>query len=133
MDRHWRSLKHDFSKPQHNTSYYDLFEDYDLIEASFAQQYGIRLRQEEDMSWSEFTTLLSGLNGETPLGAVVSIRSEKDPKMIKQFNREQKRIYNHWKLRKTKEYSKEEYNNAMQQFESMFKAMGQTKSNKNKK
>ena len=42
-------------------SWYDLLEDYDLIEASFAKQYGIRLRNEQDMTWSEFATLLSGL------------------------------------------------------------------------
>lgn len=126
-------MRVDFSKPQQNNSYYDLFEDWDLIEASFAQQYGIRLRREDDMSWSEFTTLLSGLNHETPLGAVVSIRSEKDPKMIKQFNREQKRIYNHWKLRQTKTVSKEEYSKAMENLENMFKAMGQMKNTKNTK
>lgn len=67
-----------FVKPQKtHDAYYDLFEDYGLIEASFAQQYGIRLRIENEMEWDEFITLLAGLNGETPLGNVIRIRGEK--------------------------------------------------------
>ena len=67
-----------------------------MIEASFAQQYGIRLRREDDMSWDEFSTLLGGLNGETPLGHIVSIRSEKDPERIKNFTPAEKKIRNDW-------------------------------------
>lgn len=117
-------MRNDFSKPQTNNSYYDLFEDYDLIESSFAQQYGIRLRQEDNMSWGEFTTLLAGLNSMTPLGAVVAIRSEKDPKIIKNFTREQKQIYNRWKFKQAKTVTKDEYDKAMKQFDIMFKNMG---------
>lgn len=51
------------------------------------------------MSWSEFSSLLSGLMADTPLGQIVSIRSEKDTKTIKAFNPEQRRIYNEWKSR----------------------------------
>lgn len=91
----WRN---DFSKDTED--FYDLYEDYDLIEASFAQQYGIRLRQEEDMSWSEFCTLLSGLLPDTPLGRIVSIRAEKDPKVLKNFSADQKKIRNEWQRRK---------------------------------
>lgn len=123
-------MRHDFSNPQRNNSYYDLFEDYDLIEASFAQQYGIRLRQEDKMSWSEFTTLLAGLNGNTPLGAVVQIRSEKDPKVIKNFTKEQKQIYNRWKFKQAKNITREEYDKAMKQFDAMFKSMSQSNNHK---
>lgn len=51
------------------------------------------------MSWSEFSSLLSGLMADTPLGQIVSIRSETDTKTIKAFNPEQRRIYNEWKSR----------------------------------
>lgn len=112
---------------QSEDSYYDLFEDYSLIEASFAQQYGIRLRKEDDMSWDEFMTLLSGINGDTPLGRIVSIRAEKDPKVIKEFTKEEKRIYNKWRDKQAKEVSKEEFDVAMKQFEMMFKMIGQSK------
>lgn len=91
----WRG---DFSRGTED--FYDLYEDYSLIEASFSQQYGIRLRQEEDMSWEEFCTLLSGLLPDTPLGRIVSIRAEKDPKVIKNFTDDQKKIRSDWQRRK---------------------------------
>lgn len=83
-------------------SYYDLFDDWNLIEASFLKQYGIRLRQDDDMSWSEFCSLLAGIMSDTPLGQIVSIRAEKDPKVIKNFTKEQKRIRSEWLLRAAK-------------------------------
>jgi hypothetical protein len=86
-------------------SYYDLYDDWDLIESSFLKQYGIRIRalsEEEDLSWSEFSNLLAGIMPDTPLGSIVSIRAEKDPKVIKQFTEEQRRIRNDWVIRKNK-------------------------------
>lgn len=71
--------------------------DWDLIVSSFAQQYGIRLYREYDtISCEEFRQLLSGLNGETPLGYVVQIRSEKDTKKIKEMTQNEKEIRNKW-------------------------------------
>ena len=78
--------------------WYDIVEDFDLIEASFAMQYGIRLRN-DDMSWSEFCTLLTGIMPETPLGQIVSIRSEEDKDMLKNFTKEQHKIRNDWRNR----------------------------------
>lgn len=77
-----------------------MYDDYDLIEASFAEQYGIRLRREDDMPWSEFCTLLSGLLPDTPLGKIVSIRAEKDRKILKTFTKEQKKIRSDWQRKK---------------------------------
>lgn len=91
--------------------WYDMYEDWDLIEASFTAQYGIRLRSENDMSWSEFGTLLAGIMPETPLGKVVSIRSENDKDILKNFTKEQHRIRNEWRsrnIRKTVTINKEE-------------------------
>lgn len=51
------------------------------------------------MDWDEFATLLSGLNSETPLGAIIRIRSEKDRKRIKDFSKEERKIYNEWRAR----------------------------------
>ena len=75
-------------------------------------QYGIRLRQDDDMSWNEFCSLLTGIMYDTPLGRVVSIRAEKDQKVIKAFSEEEKRIRNEWLKRKNKELKKnlEAYN-----------------------
>lgn len=95
-----KRLKPDFkSSSNRSESYYDVSEDWVLVESSIAKQYGIRIRSEKDMSWSEFSSLLSGLMADTPLGQIVSIRSEKDTKTIKAFNPEQRRIYNEWKSR----------------------------------
>ena len=76
--------------------FYDVFEDWDLIESSFLMQYGIRLREEDDMSWQEFSSLLSGIMPKTPLGNVVSIRAENDSKILDNFTPEQMRIRNEW-------------------------------------
>ncbi len=80
--------------------YYDIFDDWGLIEASFQTQYGIRLRTENDMSYQEFCSLLSGIMPDTPLGQIVSIRSEKDPKKLKDFTKGQKKIWREWRMRK---------------------------------
>ena len=44
------------------------------------------------MSWREFSYLLEGLSGETPLGRIVSIRAEKNPERLKDFTPEQKKV-----------------------------------------
>lgn len=88
---------HSTRKP--TTEWYDLREDWALIEASIASQYGIRLRQASDMPWSEFTNLVTGLLPETPLGAIVRIRSEDDPDMLKKFNSDQLAIRSKWRDR----------------------------------
>ncbi len=100
-----------------------MYEDWALIEASFAKQYGIRLRGEDDMSWGEFTTLLSGIMPETPLGKIISTRSEDDPDILKTFNKEQNRIRNEWHSRIRKQLMNDKGNaEAMiEQFQSMMK------------
>ena len=81
-----RPPKPDFKHPgSSGGQWYDITDDWTLIEASFAAQYGIRLRCEPDMTWGEFCSLLGGLGPKTPLGQIVSIRSENDPKMLKNF------------------------------------------------
>lgn len=92
----------DFANPQApSDAHYDLVDDWSLIEASLTKQYGIRIRLEADsMSYSEFTSLLTGLMHDTPLGSVVSVRAETDPKNIKNFTPEQRRIHKEWQARK---------------------------------
>ena len=93
--------------PQNSEAYYDIFDDWNLIEASFLKQYGIRLRTEDDMSYAEFCSLLSGIMPDTPLGQVVSIRAEKDMKVINNFTKEQKRIRNDWLLKRNQRLKKD--------------------------
>lgn len=83
------------------------------------KQYGIRLRQDDDMSWNEFCNLLSGLMPDTPLGKIVAIRAEKDPKAIKEFNETQRKIRNDWIISRNKRLRKdpEAYRMYLEQFQ----------------
>lgn len=90
-----------------------MLEDYPLIEASFLEQYGIRLNEVE-MSWREFSDLLACLSADTALGRIVEIRSEKDPEILKNFTKRQKEIRAEWQNRHRKEQTKAEYEASMQ-------------------
>lgn len=95
-------------------------EDYDLIEASFLAQYGIRLKTTE-LQFDEFLNLASCLMPETPLGQIVAIRSEKDGEVIRNFNDAQRKIYNDWANREV-DRSEQEYRYSMDKLFAMLKA-----------
>ena len=107
---------------RYNDSYYDVIDDYPLIEASFLEQYGIRLRGTDDLPWDEFCTYLAGLNEKTPLGKIVSIRSEKDSDIIKHMTPEQRKIRMDWNRKIANNYSKDEM---MQKMKALSAAMTQ--------
>lgn len=75
--------------------FYDLVFDRDLIEASFAMQYGIRLSC-EDLAFGEYCRLLRGLMTDTPLGRVVAVRAEKDRARIEGFGAGEREIRRVW-------------------------------------
>lgn len=81
------------------------------------------MRKEKEMSWDEFCSLLSGLNAETPLGRVVSIRAETDSERIKRFSKYEREIYDEWNKDKIKEISDEEGRKAVEMITAMFKKM----------
>lgn len=105
--------------------YYDLFEDWDLIVSSFLSQYGLRIRTKEfeTVCWDEFRSLLAGIAPETPLGRMVAIRSETDKETIKHFSKDQKRIYNEWRNRKTETMTAAAYEQEMKALEREFARM----------
>ncbi len=77
------------------------------------------------MTWAEFSTLLSGLLPDTPLGQVVSIRCEKDPKRIRNFTPAQKRIHDEWAQRSMATVGSEaEYEKWMKMMERALCRMG---------
>ncbi|WP_249806065.1 Gp15 family bacteriophage protein [Copranaerobaculum intestinale] len=80
-----------------------MFDDWDLIEASFAMQYPGKNLYDESMDWVQFSALLAGIMPETPLGQIVSIRSEEDPRVLKSFTAEQHQIRNNWREKKRQE------------------------------
>lgn len=51
----------------------------------------------ETISYQEYTQLLVGVGGDTPLGNIVQIRAETDPKKIREFNTYEKRIHREWR------------------------------------
>lgn len=76
------------------------------------------------MSWDEFCTLLAGLKHDTPLGNIVSIRSETDKDILKHFTPQQKKIRSDWQKRKVKKViNMDQYNNDMKMFEKIFEGM----------
>ncbi|BCG57488.1 Gp15 family bacteriophage protein [Paenibacillus sp. URB8-2] len=94
-----RQLPDFAGQPNKADIWYDLNDDWPLIEASLAKQYSIRIRQHGDMPWEEFCSLVAGLMPDTPLGSIVAIRAEKDRKVIKGFSSEQRRIHREWRQR----------------------------------
>jgi hypothetical protein len=106
--------------------WYDFYDDWDLIESSIAQQYGIRLRSEiERISWSEVSMLISGLLPDTPLGRVIQIRSENDKEQLKHFTPEMKKIRNDWRNRLASDKLKDEdaLNRTFDNMEKMLKVL----------
>ena len=76
------------------------------------------------MSWGEFITLLNGLNSKTPLGKIVSIRSENDKDVLKYFTKEQHRIRSEWRSRNAKKLitiDKKEAEKQIKAFQEMMK------------
>ena len=121
-----RKRRNDFSASKVPAGWYDAELDKDLIEASFAKQYGIRLSKEE-ISVSEYYRLLGGLMHDTPLGAIIEIRSENSEDMLKHFTPEQKRIRSEWRRYISKKQyetmTAEEKKSQMNQLQAVFKSM----------
>lgn len=86
-----------------------------MIVSSFQSQYGIRLSTElSEMSWLEFSYMLSGLSGETPLGRIISIRAENNPEKLKGFTPEQRRIRNEYLKKQALHKTQKEVENALE-------------------
>lgn len=95
--RSLKRLRLDFRKPKQQIEFwYDMEKDAVLIEQSIAKQYGIIPSEQEELKYSDWAKLVSGLMEDTPLGRIVSIRSETDREAIRKFTSEQKKVYNDW-------------------------------------
>lgn len=94
-----------------------------LIEQSIATQYGILPKDQEELPYSEWAKLVSGLMDNTPLGKVVQTRSETDPKIIAGMNAWQKRIRADWQsflAQKAAQQPKQDMMAQMAALEAMF-------------
>lgn len=111
---------------QTQTRWYDFYDDWDLIESSLAEQYGIRIRREIlTIKSKEVFTLVSGLLPETPLGRVISIRSETDKNALKNYTPEMKKIRSDWlnKQAKIKEKDVESLDKVFKSMEKQLEVM----------
>ena len=72
------------------------------------------------MKWDEFSALLSGLSGDSPLGRVVQIRLENDENMLKHFTPHQRKIRSLWRNRMAKHTNQKDYDFTMTQLKNMF-------------
>ena len=73
------------------------------------------------MKWGEFASLLAGLSAESPLGRVVQIRCENDPKIIEKFTPHQRKIRNEWRQRTAENVSEERLSEALAFFLNAFR------------
>lgn len=83
------------------------------------------MRTVHDMPWDEFCSYLMGIMPETPLGQIVSIRSETNQDILKGFSKEQKRIRQEWLNQKAKRINKQTYDEVIENFKKMFESMAQ--------
>lgn len=77
------------------------------------------------MSWREFSYLLNGLSGESPLGNIVRIRAEDSPDELKNFTPEEKRIRNEYRRKMAKQKSPQDVESAIERFRQAFVRMAQ--------
>ena len=66
------------------------------------------------MSWREFSYLLEGLSGETPLGRIVGIRAENNPEHLKEFTPEQRRIRNDYLVKQAQHKTAKQVDDAIE-------------------
>nr|DAQ70178.1 MAG TPA: hypothetical protein [Caudoviricetes sp.] len=90
--------------------------------SSFRTQYGISFYTHsfQDMRWKEFRALVAGLSSETPLGRIIQIRSEEDPKMLEAFSQGQHRIRNEWRNKRAKERTQAELDEVLKELQKAF-------------
>lgn len=68
----------------------------------------------EKHSYKEIMMYLQGLDENTPLAKLVRVRAEVNPKVIKTFTKEQKKIHREWQQRLAKESANDtKYTNSM--------------------
>lgn len=72
------------------------------------------------MSWAEFSTLLSGIMPKTPLGQIVSLRSEENEDMLKNFTSDQHKIRNEWRNRQVDDIPDEEKEAEIKKLQEIF-------------
>ena len=111
-------------KPDQNNCWFDVEYDKVLIEQSIAKQYGVLPSEQDDLHYSDWSKMVSGLMEDTPLGRIVSIRSEKDQNVILKFTSEQKRVRTEWmNFRLQRQTNEKDIKQSMKNLQSMLASM----------
>lgn len=83
-------------------------------------------REYDEISTQEYYQMLKHLNGDTPLGYYIQIRSETDSKKIQEMSQSEKDIRNEWKQFRMKHaptISEKDKKKKTEEFHSLLKAM----------
>ncbi len=124
-------MRLDFRNPKsrqpNSNSWYDVDYDKILIEQSIAKQYGVLPSEQENLKYSDWSKMVSGLMDDTPLGRVVGVRSETNKDIIKNFTKEQRAVRNEWSRFlasrvTTEQFSETDWNEQMAEMERAFEA-----------
>lgn len=96
-----------------------------LIEQSIAKQYHILPSEQGNLSYSDWSKLVSGLMHDTPLGQVVAIRSEDDKDVLKKMTPEQRAVRSEWFAFRASnvQYSAEDMRRQSEQLEKMIASL----------
>ena len=77
------------------------------------------------MGWQEFSYLIEGLSGDTPLGRIVAIRAENDPDVIREWSADEKRIRNDYRKKMALQKSDKDVESALEGFKQAFIKLAQ--------
>jgi len=72
------------------------------------------------MGWYEFSYLLQGLSGETPLGHIIAIRAENRPDVIREMSASEKAVHNEYRKKMALKKSEKETQNALDNIKDAF-------------
>lgn len=108
---------------QASNQWYDADHDRVLIEQSIAKQYGVLPSEQENLKYSDWAKMVSGLMDDTPLGRVVGVRSESDQAIIRQFTPDQRTIRQDWERVRAKRILQLPEQELRQQFAQLEQAM----------
>lgn len=72
------------------------------------------------MGWYEFSYLLQGLSGETPLGHIIAIRAENRPEVVKEMSAQEKTIRNEYRRKMAMKKSEKETKSALDSIKDAF-------------
>lgn len=79
--------------------------------------------EQENLKYSDWAKMVSGLMDDTPLGRVVGVRSETDQEIIRRFTPEQRAIRQDWERVRAKRILQLPEKELRQQFAQMEQAM----------